>query len=193
MLQWRRIPGGGDVFDALATHPSDMARAWAAFSVTADTDRCWYGRLELAGQFAADRSAAIRECAWDSFRPYIAADLDAGIRRLQPWVMDADHNIRRCAVEITRPMGVWTAHIPALKADPSPGLALLEPVRSDPSSYVQTAVANWLNDASKSAPDWTDQRSPTLAGRVANTGNPLDCKLGTLHPPQKGDDLSFPA
>ena len=144
-----------DVFDALASHRSDMVRAWAAFMLTADQDLTLADRLEAARRFASDGSVAARECAWDSFRPYIAADLALGLRSLEPWVCDPDANIRRCAVEATRPRGVWTAHIEPLKEDPQPGLTLLEPVRSDPSPYVRRSVANWLNDASKSRPDWT--------------------------------------
>ncbi len=142
------------IFEALASHTSDMVRAWAAYMLTADKDIPLDKRLEATRRFAADGAASVREIAWDSFRPYVAAGLEEGIRLLEPWVRDADANIRRCAVEGTRPRGVWTAHLEALKQDPEPGLALLEPVRSDPSRYVQNAAANWLNDASKSRPDW---------------------------------------
>jgi 3-methyladenine DNA glycosylase AlkC len=142
------------IFEGLVGHTSDMVRAWAAFMLTADAGLSLHERLEASRRFAADNSVAVRECAWDSFRPYVAADLEPGLQALGSWVRDPDPNIRRCAVEATRPRGVWTPHIEALKDDPEPGLPLLEPVRSDSSGYVQRSVANWLNDASKSRPDW---------------------------------------
>ena len=147
-------PNRTAIFESVAGHRSDMVRAWAAFMLAANTDLALADRLEATRRFAADRGVAVRECAWDSFRPYLAAELDAGLALLESWVRDPDPSIRRCAVESTRPRGVWTAHFKALKEEPERGLRLLEPVRSDPSRYVQRAVANWLNDASKSRPEW---------------------------------------
>ena len=151
----RDHPRRDTIFDGLAGHSSDMVRAWAAFMHTADASLTLEARLEAARPLAADRNGSVRECAWDSFRSYLANELSRGLKLLEPWVEDSDPNIRRCAVEGTRPRGVWTAHIETLKRNPQPGLAILEPVRSDSSRYVQRAVANWLNDASKSRPDWT--------------------------------------
>ena len=150
----RDHPRRSAIYEALATHGSDMVRAWASFMLTADEELPLAGRLQATRRFAADRSTAVRENAWDSFRAYVAADLDQGLRLLQEWAGDPDPHIRRCAIEGTRPLGVWTVRIEALRQDPERGLALLEPVRSDPSRYVQRAVANWLNDASKTRPDW---------------------------------------
>jgi 3-methyladenine DNA glycosylase AlkC len=59
--------------------------------------------------------------------------------------------VRILASEATRRRG---AHLTALKNDPSPGLAVLEPLRSDSSRCVQDSVAIWLNDSSTSRPEW---------------------------------------
>lgn len=168
----RDHPARETVFENLATHTSDTVRAWASFAAQANPDLPLAERLDAARRFAADWNTGVRENAWDSFRPHLVEDLEQGIALLVPWVHDPDPNIRRCASEATRPRGVWTPHIPTLKEDPEPGLALLEPLRSDPSRYVQNSVANWLNDASKSRPDWVQavcarwlEESPTKETR----------------------------
>ena len=45
-------------------------------------------------------------------------------------------------------------HLNELKKDPSLAFGIFEDLYNDPSRYVQNSVANWLNDASKSKPDW---------------------------------------
>ena len=141
------------IFESLATHTSDMVRVFAAYCVTADEKLCLADRFEIVRRFAADSAMSVRECAWSSCRKYIIADLSGAIRLFHDWVVDADPNIRRYAIEATRPRGVWTKHIPALKKDPTQCFSLLEPVRSDSSDYVRRSVGNWLNDAGKTSPD----------------------------------------
>ena len=92
-------PQGSVLYERLANHGSDMVRAWAAFMLTADTTMPLPTRLHATRRFAADNSVAVRECAWDSFRPYVAAELDNALRLLESWVHDPDPRIRRCAVE----------------------------------------------------------------------------------------------
>lgn len=130
-------------------HPSDQVRGWGASLIAALPKLTLEERLTLVRPLADDPNPGTREVAWISIRPYIDAELKTALKLLRPWTADASPNIRRYASEITRPRGVWCAHIKALRQDPSPGLPLLTPLRADPSRYVQNSVANWLNDASK--------------------------------------------
>jgi 3-methyladenine DNA glycosylase AlkC len=141
---------------ALATHPSDVARCWAAqwvmFAAMPLRDK-----LEAARRFAADPHFGVREVAWMAVRDEIAGDVDHAVQLLKPWALDTDANIRRFASEATRPRGVWCAQVDALKREPWRGLPVIEPLRSDASRYVQNSVANWLNDASKTQPEWVEE------------------------------------
>ena len=141
------------VAHALATHPSDVARSWAAQWI-AFGDLPLPQKLESAWRFAADPHFGVREMAWMAVRDEVAGDVDAAVRLLAPWSTHPDPNIRRFASEATRPRGVWCAQIETLKSEPWRGLTLLEPLHADPSRYVQNSVANWLNDAAKTQPEW---------------------------------------
>ena len=155
------------VAHALASHASDVARCWAAqwiaFSSLPLADK-----LASAWRFAADPHFGVRELAWMAVRDEIAGDVDEAVRLLQSWATHPDANIRRFASEATRPRGVWCAQIATLKREPWRGLPLLEPLRADASRYVQNSVANWLNDAAKTQPEWVVQVCERWSrGRVA--------------------------
>jgi 3-methyladenine DNA glycosylase AlkC len=114
-------------------------------------------QLDAVRRFAADPHFGVREMAWMAVRDATIRSLDEALQLLRPWVVDPDPNIRRFASELTRPRGVWCAQIERLKAEPWVGAGLLEPLRADPCRYVQNSVANWLNDASRTRPDWVEE------------------------------------
>jgi 3-methyladenine DNA glycosylase AlkC len=147
-------PQRDGVAHALATHPSDAVRQWAVLWLERVPEMTLAQRLEAVCPFAADAHFGVREIAWMAVRPAIAADLPQALKLFESWVTHSDSNVRRFATESTRPRGVWCAHIEVLKTSPALALPLLEPLLADPSKYVRDSVANWLNDASKSQPEW---------------------------------------
>ena len=148
---------GSAVLTRLAAHPSDTVRGWSAFAAMELQGVALAERLDQIRPLADDSNSGVREWAWMALRPHLAADLPTALALFEPWVLDPSFRIRRFAVEATRPRGVWAAHLTDLKADPSPGLPLLEPLMAEPERYVQDSVANWLNDAAKSRPDWVTE------------------------------------
>ena len=138
----------------LQAHPSDTVRGWACFVIAAQAGSTLPQRLAAMRPLADDGHFGVREWAWLALRPHLAEHLPDAIALLAPWTADPSERVRRFACEALRPRGVWCAHIPELKQQPQLALPLLQPLRADPAVYVQDSVANWLNDAAKSQPDW---------------------------------------
>lgn len=145
----------GGHFALLARHRSDLVRQWACYAVNERFNEAPLAvHLERNKPFAADPNMTVRETAWMAFRPRLQRQLGDGLKKLEGLTRDPDANLRRFAVEVTRPRSVWGAHIEGLKRDPGAASVILEQVKADPSRYVQLAAGNWLNDASKSRADW---------------------------------------
>lgn len=145
--------GGAAVVD-LAGHGSDTVRGWAAYAVGLLPHLSVDERLVMIRPLADDSHFGVREWAWLGIRAAIVAKSARALALLASWTAEPSPYLRRFASEATRPRGVWCAHVAALRADPVPGLAVLESLRADPERYVQDSVANWLNDAGKDHPDW---------------------------------------
>ncbi|REC59428.1 DNA alkylation repair protein [Chryseobacterium pennae] len=138
----------------LSTHQADLVRCWAAYTIGRNNAFNIEEKLEKIKSFASDTHFGVREICWMTVRPDISKNLEESLSILSGWTNHDNENIRRFASESTRPRGVWCEHIDELKQNPGLGLEILESLKSDPSKYVQDSVGNWLNDASKSQPEF---------------------------------------
>lgn len=143
-----------EILTIIATHKSDLIRCWATYTIGRNQKLDISQKLEQIQSFSADKHFGVREICWLAVRPGIAENLTQSINILSGWTNDKNENVRRFASEATRPRGVWCEHIEELKQNPALGLAILEPMKSDKAKYVQDSVGNWLNDASKTQPEF---------------------------------------
>lgn len=148
---------GKRAFEKFAAHRSDTVRGWAAFMLEKTSGLTLQEKLTHIRPLADDPNPGVREWAWIALRPSVAAEIKPAIDILAPWTDEESMRLRRYASEITRPRGVWCAHITLLKEEPELCLPILEPLYNDPEKYVQDSVANWLNDASKSKSEWVQK------------------------------------
>jgi 3-methyladenine DNA glycosylase AlkC len=178
--------GGQLLFEALGQEAwvvarnseSDSVRGWGAMAIGWSPDLDLGDRLRLMRPFADDAHFAVREWAWLSLRPHIVMEPENAIRMLRPWTREESERLRRFASEASRPCGVWSKHITILKAKPDLGLPLLLPLKSDPSRYVQDSVANWLNDASKSQPEWVKAICESWLASASDERTARICRRG---------------
>jgi 3-methyladenine DNA glycosylase AlkC len=138
----------------MSNHTADLVRCWTTYTIGKNENLNITDALNKIQPFSADKHFGVREISWMAVRNKITVDLEKSIAILAEWTSSEDENIRRFATEATRPRGVWCEHIEPLKQNPALALSILEPLKSDPVKYVQDSVGNWLNDASKTRPDF---------------------------------------
>jgi 3-methyladenine DNA glycosylase AlkC len=146
-----------DFLTILASHKADLVRCWAAYTIGKNEQLNITEMLKQIQPFSADKHFGVREISWLAVRAKIAQNLTKSIEVLSKWTTNQDENIRRFTTEATRPRGVWCEHIEELKQNPALALPILEPLKSDAAKYVQDSVGNWLNDVSKTCPDFVKE------------------------------------
>ena len=159
-------------------HQSDTVRGWAAFMIAQDNELSLSQKLSAVHALADDPHFGVREWAWLALRPEIAANIQQVIKELEPWVMSESENIRRFAIEATRPRGVWSKHILELKKSPAMAENLLNGVMEDSSKYVRDSCGNWLNDAAKSQPLWVIEFCKAWQDKSTSTATDYIIKRG---------------
>lgn len=143
-----------DILDKLSSYSSDSIRCYAPYLIGLNGNLTIEQKLTQSRELVADKHFGVREVVWMALRPEIDKNLEESIKVLSAWTSSKDENIRRFSTESTRPRGVWCKHIDRLKENPEMALPILDKLKSDNSIYVQDSVGNWLNDASKSKPDF---------------------------------------
>lgn len=88
-----------------------------------------------------------------AIRPFIQHYPQQTMSQMLAWSRHKHPGVRRLASEGCRPRLPWGMGLPALKADPSPILPILEQLKNDESESVRRSVANNLNDISKDNPE----------------------------------------
>jgi len=145
------------ILEQLSSHSSDSIRCYAPFLIGLNARLTIQEKLSQSQGLVADKHFGVREVVWMALRPEIDKNLKESIDLLSGWTKSEDENTRRFTTEATRPRGVWCKHIETLKENPALAIPILDGLKSDPSKYVQDSVGNWLNDASKSKPEFVVQ------------------------------------
>jgi len=133
--------------------------------------------IEVFGQSEADWDISIAALAnytkygssEFAVRPFIINHEERMMAQMFAWAKDENEHVRRLASEGCRPALPWGQALTKYKKDPTPVLAILEQLKTDPSPYVRKSVANNLNDISKTHPDLVAKLAKDWYGKSADT------------------------
>ncbi|PWL38797.1 3-methyladenine DNA glycosylase [Flagellimonas aquimarina] len=88
-----------------------------------------------------------------TIRPYLERYSERTLKVMKTWSKDKNKHVRRLSSEGVRPRLPWASKLDIFIKDPSPILPILESLKDDASKYVQTSVANCINDILKDNPE----------------------------------------
>ncbi len=142
------------MFEGIYQHKADTIRSYACYVLSSCGSLNIFEKLKIADTLISDHHFGVREVIWMALRPEIEENLDTVLPKLIELAKSDDENKRRFATEVIRPRGVWCKHIEILKEKPEIAKSLLDVLMDDSSKYVQDSISNWLNDASKTRPDF---------------------------------------
>lgn len=111
-----------------------------------------YGTKYPEASFPALVEITKRHTSEFAVRPFVRRHPEATMELMRACALDPDPHVRRFASEGLRPRLPWASRLSGFVEDPAPVLEVLEPLRSDPSKYVRTSVANNLNDIARDHP-----------------------------------------
>ncbi len=136
-----------------------------------DVETALVANYELTQRFTAEFS----------IRPLIIGAQARTLRALKAWTKHESPHVRRLVSEGSRPRLPWAERLPAVQADPTLTLPLLEALKDDDSEYVRRSVANHLNDLSKDHPGLVLQTAKRwLSGASADRRRLVEHGLRTL-------------
>ncbi len=103
-----------------------------------------------------------------TIRPFLEIFPERTLKVMEEWSKNKNKHVRRLSSEGVRPRLPWASKLDFFIKDPAPILPILENLKDDPSKYVQTSVANCINDILKDNPDiakalvehWTPNATP---------------------------------
>lgn len=162
---------------------SESFRSWIALPVCS--------AVTLRGRDDPDWALPLLAALTDRFssefavRHFVEAHPEVTFAHLERWRDDVSADVRRLVSEGTRPRLPWAPRIRALVDEPSRGLALIAPLRDDPSEYVRRSVANHLNDVSH------DHPGVALATATAWAGPPDVLRRGLRTLVRSGDPAAL--
>jgi len=147
-------------------HFYNLAKLWISSRLEVkNPDKLWSFEsepfskiIELYGLDDFDRSFELMEILTQHFtaefcvRPYLLKHQDKTLKKLLAYTKHTNFHIRRFASEGCRPRLPWGLRFAAAEENPYLCKPILDALIHDPHVYVQTSVANHLNDYSHSKP-----------------------------------------